>query len=219
MEITKLNVCCWLLAVLLCANIPSRLFLVNATIGHSKSLGLVQESRVLTCNETEESMKDDIVSLAKVQGGGRGTGALVDFYTKCGCIETAMGIFETCMDKKNFTWNAMLVGFAMHGHGDMLLSYFSKMVKNQVKPDGVTFLGVLVGCSHADLLSRAGLIKEALDMIKSMPMLGDVFVWGSLLGGCRLHQNVEVAEKAAEHIMEISPEDVGVYSMLSVGMT
>ncbi|PWA34115.1 hypothetical protein CTI12_AA622270 [Artemisia annua] len=74
MEITKLNICCWLLTVLLCANIPSRLSLVNETTGHSKSLGLVQESRVLTWNETEESMKDDIVSLAKGQGGGKGTG-------------------------------------------------------------------------------------------------------------------------------------------------
>ncbi|PWA34267.1 pentatricopeptide repeat (PPR) superfamily protein [Artemisia annua] len=171
--------------------------------------------------------------------------ALVDFYAKCGCIETAMGIFESSKDKNLFTWNAILVGFAMHGHGEMLLSYFSKMVKNRVKPDGVTFLGVLVGCSHAglidearglfdemesvygvpkelkhygcmvDLLGRAGLIKEAIDMIENMPMSGDVFVWGSLLGGCRLHGNVEVAEKAAEHIMEISPEDGGVYSTMA----
>ncbi|KAD2806126.1 hypothetical protein E3N88_39503 [Mikania micrantha] len=171
--------------------------------------------------------------------------ALVDFYAKCGCIETARRIFEASPDKNIFTWNAMLVGLAMHGDGELLLSYFSKMVKNKVKPDGVTFLGVLVGCSHAglikearrlygemgsvygvpkelkhygcmaDLLARAGLIKEAMEMIESMPMSGDVFVWGSLLGGCRLHGNVKVAEKAAEHIMEISPEDGGVYSTMA----
>lgn len=171
--------------------------------------------------------------------------ALVDFYSKCGCIETAKGIFESCSDKNLFTWNAMLVGLAMHGYGEMLVSYFTKMVKNRVKPDGVTFLSVFVGCSHAglinearrlfgemgqvygvhkelkhygcmaDLLSRAGLIKEAIDMIENMPMLGDVFVWGSLLGGCRLHGNVEIAEKAAERIMEISPEDGGVYSSMA----
>ncbi|KAI3671473.1 hypothetical protein L1987_87211 [Smallanthus sonchifolius] len=156
--------------------------------------------------------------------------ALVDFYAKCGCIETARGVFEASSDKNLFTWNAMLVGLAMHGYGELLLGYFSEMVKTRVKPDGVTFLGVLVGCSHAglvnegflvrwgrfmeflngcmaDLLARAGLIKEAVDMIESMPMSGDVFVWGGLLGGCRLHGNVEVAEKAAEHIMDISPED------------
>nr|XP_043617510.1 pentatricopeptide repeat-containing protein At5g61800 [Erigeron canadensis] len=171
--------------------------------------------------------------------------ALVDFYAKCGSIETAMGIFEASNDKNLFTWNALLVGLAMHGHGETLLSYFGKMLKNRVKPDGVTFLGVLVGCSHAgltnearrlfgemeavygvhkelkhygcmaDLLGRAGLIREALEMIENMPMSGDVFVWGSLLGGCRLHGNVEVAEKAAEHIMEISPEDGGVYSTMA----
>ncbi|XP_024971780.1 pentatricopeptide repeat-containing protein At5g61800 [Cynara cardunculus var. scolymus] len=171
--------------------------------------------------------------------------ALVDFYSKCGFIETARDIFEATPYKNLFTWNAMLVGLAMHGHGETLLSYFSKMVKNGVKPDGVTFLGVLVGCSHAglidearrlfgemesvygvhrelkhygsmaDLLSRAGLIKEATNMIETMPMAGDVFVWGSLLGGCRLHGNVEVAEKAAEQIMEISPEDGGVYSSMA----
>ncbi|PWA58316.1 pentatricopeptide repeat (PPR) superfamily protein [Artemisia annua] len=197
----------------------------------------------------------------------------VDFYAKCGCIGTAIGIFETSKDKHLLTWNAILVGFAMHGHGEMLLSYFSKMVKNRVKLDEVTFLGVLVGCivtwngvedrdrgrryrefanyvtmvgcnnaglidearglfdemesvygvpkelKHygcmADLLGRAGLIKEAINMIENMPMAGDVFVWGSLLGDCRLHGNVEVAEKDAEHIMEISPEDGGVYSTMA----
>ncbi|XP_071711688.1 pentatricopeptide repeat-containing protein At5g61800-like [Rutidosis leptorrhynchoides] len=170
--------------------------------------------------------------------------ALVDFYAKCGCIDTARAIFEKTRDKKLFTWNAMLVGLAMHGNGEMLLSYFDKMVKSGVKPDGVTFLGVLVGCSHAglidearrlfgkmesygvckevkhygcmaDLLGRGGLIKEAIEMIENMPMLGDVFVWGSLLGGCRLHGNVEVAEKAFERIMEICPEDGGVYSSMA----
>lgn len=74
---------------------------------------------------------------------------LVDFYAKCGYIETAMEIFEKSKDKKLFTWNAMLVGLAMHGYGELLLVYFSRMVEAGIKPDGVTFLGIFVGCSHA----------------------------------------------------------------------
>ncbi|OVA17340.1 Pentatricopeptide repeat [Macleaya cordata] len=161
---------------------------------------------------------------------------LVDMYAKCGCIETAREIFESNpVDKINLcTWNAMVVGLAMHGHGDLSLEYFLRMGERGVKADGVSFLGVLVGCSHAglvdearklfeemegsvygvrrelkhygcmaDLLGRAGLIKEALEMIEGMPMKGDVFVWGGLLGGCRIHGNVEVAEIAAEHLMEM----------------
>nr|GME20406.1 pentatricopeptide repeat-containing protein At5g61800 [Ipomoea batatas] len=170
---------------------------------------------------------------------------LVDMYAKCGCIEAAREVFETCSEKNLFTWNAMLVGLAMHGHGKSLLDYFSQMVASGTTPDGVTFLGVLVGCSHAgivdearklfgemesiygvprelkhygcmaDLLGRAGLIKEAMEMIERMPMKGDVFVWGGLLGGCRTHGNVEVAEKAAERVMEMKPEDGGAYSILA----
>ncbi|PSS07600.1 Pentatricopeptide repeat-containing protein [Actinidia chinensis var. chinensis] len=46
-------------------------------------------------------------------------------------------------------------------------------------------------------------------------MRGDVFVWGGLLSVCRIHVNVEVTEKAAEHVMEIKPEDGGVYAVLA----
>nr|XP_009778501.1 PREDICTED: pentatricopeptide repeat-containing protein At5g61800 [Nicotiana sylvestris] len=170
---------------------------------------------------------------------------LVDLYAKCGCIEIAREIFETSLEKKVFTWNAMLVGLAMHGHGQLLFDYFSRMVEGDVRPDGVTFLALLVGCNHAglvqearrlfgemeevygvcrelkhygcmaDLLARAGLIKEAMEMIKAMPMAGDVFVWGGLLGGCRIHGHVELAVKAAENVMEVKPEDGGVYSILA----
>ncbi|XP_021905761.1 pentatricopeptide repeat-containing protein At5g61800 [Carica papaya] len=170
---------------------------------------------------------------------------LVDFYAKCGFIEIAMEIFESSLEKNVFTWNAMLTGLAMHGHGQVTLDYFSRMIDSGVKPDGISFLGVLVGCSHAglvnearkifnemetihgiprelkhygcmaDLLGRAGLIGEAMEMIKKMPMGGDVFVWSGVLGGCRIHGNVEIAEKAAEHVMELKPEDGGVYSVMA----
>ncbi|KAL3637546.1 hypothetical protein CASFOL_018714 [Castilleja foliolosa] len=171
--------------------------------------------------------------------------ALVDFYAKCGCIEIAHEVFQSCRQKNVSLWNAMLVGLAMHGRGVMLLQNFSRMVKNGVKPDGVTILGVLVGCSHsglinearrifsemesvynvprelkhygcmADLLGRAGSINEAVKMIDEMPMRGDVFVWGGLLGGCKIHGNLEVAEEAAKRVMQVKPEDDGVYSVLA----
>ncbi|KAM3246356.1 pentatricopeptide repeat-containing protein [Capsicum annuum] len=170
---------------------------------------------------------------------------LVDLYGKCGCIDVARELFETSKDKKVFTWNAMLVGLAMHGHGELLFDYFAEMVETGIRPDGVTFLALLVGCNHggrihearrffgemegvygvprelkhygcmADLLARSGLIKEAMEMIEAMPMAGDVFVWGGLLGGCRIHGDVELAVKAAENVMEVKPEDGGVYSILA----
>ncbi|KAF8036624.1 hypothetical protein BT93_C2371 [Corymbia citriodora subsp. variegata] len=170
---------------------------------------------------------------------------LVDMYMKCGCIEIAMELFEASPEKNVLTWNALLVGLGMHGYGHSSLDYFSRMVFSGLRPDGVSILGVLVGCSHAglvheaseifdemesvygitrelkhygcmaDLLARAGLVKEAEDMIHMMPMRGDIFVWGGLLGGCRIHGNVETAEKAARNVMELYPEDGGAYSIMA----
>ncbi|KAL2937791.1 hypothetical protein RDABS01_021240 [Bienertia sinuspersici] len=169
---------------------------------------------------------------------------LVDFYAKCGYIENAINIFETSSEKNLFTWNALLLGFAVHGDGKACLDYFSRMIKDGVRPDGVSVMGVLVGCSHAglicearklfcsmetiygvrrelkhygcmaDLFGRAGLIGEALEMIKHMPIQGDIYTWGALLAGCRRHGMVEIAEEAAKQVQKLNPEDGGVYSVM-----
>ncbi|GMG99325.1 hypothetical protein Nepgr_001165 [Nepenthes gracilis] len=171
--------------------------------------------------------------------------SLVDFYAKCGCIQTAVDVFESSSDKNLFTWNAMMVGLAMHGHGRMCLDYFCRMIGNGFQPDGVSFLGILVGCSHAgliseaqalfenmevvfgvsrelkhygcmaDLLGRAGLIPKALEMLEGMPIRGDIYTWGSLLAGCRVHGLVDIAETAAKHVQDLNPEDGGAYSIMA----
>ncbi|KAL4191942.1 hypothetical protein AMTRI_Chr06g169800 [Amborella trichopoda] len=170
---------------------------------------------------------------------------LIDMYAKCGCIESARAIFDASSERNDATWNAMIVGLAMHGHGELALEFFDKMQKAGVKPDGITFVGVLTACTHAglvnlgrtyfntmepkyevvrelkhygcmaDLLGRAGLLDEIHDMIKHMPKKPDVFVWGGLLGGCRIHNNVKLAEIAVEHMLELDPDDSGIYSIMA----
>lgn len=170
---------------------------------------------------------------------------LVDMYAKCGCVESAVEVFETSPVKNLFTWNAIVVGVAVHGHGQLSVEYFERMRADGVWPDGVSFLGVLVGCSHAglidkarrlfddmervygvkrelkhygcmaDLLGRAGLIDEALEMIKGMPMEADAYVWGGILSGCRIHGNVDVAEIAMKQLLEIDREDSGIYLIMA----
>ncbi|GAB4854742.1 hypothetical protein Ancab_023328 [Ancistrocladus abbreviatus] len=171
--------------------------------------------------------------------------SLVDFYSKCGCIKNAVDVFDSSSEKSVFTWNAMLIGLAMHGHGKACLDYFFRMVGHGIQPDGISFLGVLVGCSHAglvseaqtlfkdmeavykvpreqkhygcmaDLLGRAGLIKEAVEMIEGMPIEGDIYAWGGLLAGCRVHGLVDIAEKAAKNVLKVKPEDGGMYSIMA----
>ncbi|KAF2321376.1 hypothetical protein GH714_040470 [Hevea brasiliensis] len=107
----------------------------------------------------------------------------------------------------------MLVGIAMHGHGG-LVDEARKIFHEMESFYGVRREPKHYGCM-ADLLGRAGLIKEAIEMIKNLPTGGDMSAWSGLLGGCRIHGNVEIAEMAAKQVMELKPEDGGVYSILA----
>ncbi|KAJ6373011.1 hypothetical protein OIU76_027361 [Salix suchowensis] len=53
--------------------------------------------------------------------------SLIDMYAKCGDIAVAKRIFDSMNPKSLATWNAMISGFAMHGHADTALELFSRM--------------------------------------------------------------------------------------------
>ncbi|CAK9145140.1 unnamed protein product [Ilex paraguariensis] len=59
-----------------------------------------------------------------------------------------------------------------------------------------------------DLLGRAGRLKEAMELIESMTVKPDGAVWGALLGACKIHRNVELAELAFERVIELEPTNI-----------
>lgn len=65
------------------------------------------------------------------------------------------------------------------------------------------------------LLGRVGCITEAEELIQNMPIAADHSVLGGLLGACRVQRNLEVAEKAAQQLLELDPNDAGTYVLLS----
>ncbi|XP_068653468.1 pentatricopeptide repeat-containing protein At1g08070, chloroplastic [Aristolochia californica] len=171
--------------------------------------------------------------------------SLIHMYAKCGSIESAEQVFDAIKVKSLSCWNAMISGLAMHGYADAALRLFSTMCDVGISPDDITFVGILSACSHAglvesgrqyfysmiqdykiepkvehygcmiDLLGRAGLFDEAHDLIQRMEMKPDGAIWGSLLGACQVHGNVELAELVASHLLELEPENPGVYALLS----
>ncbi|XP_059668701.1 pentatricopeptide repeat-containing protein At2g33760-like [Cornus florida] len=67
-----------------------------------------------------------------------------------------------------------------------------------------------------DLLGRAGRLDEALDLIEDMKTVEkDAGLWGALLGACRIHCHIELAEKAAKCLVELQPRNAGHYVLLS----
>lgn len=171
--------------------------------------------------------------------------ALIDMYAKCGVIEKALDVFNCLDVKDIITWNTIINGLAMHGHAADALSLFERMKSAGEKPDGVTFVGILSACTHmglvkdgflhfhsmvdnysivpqiehygcmVDLLGRAGLIDQAVDFVRKMPMKPDAIIWAALLGACRMYKNVETAEVALEQLIELEPNNPANFVMLS----
>lgn len=170
---------------------------------------------------------------------------LVDMYAKCGSIRHALIAYKRISNPNLICHNAMLTAYAMHGHGEDGIALFHEMLENGFRPDQVTFLAVLSSCVHigsvktgreffdlmrhyhvkptikhytcmVDLLSRTGLVSEAYDLIKKVPMADcDSVLWGALLGGCLTHHNTEIGEIAAKRLIELEPDNTGNYVLLA----
>ena len=173
--------------------------------------------------------------------------ALVDMYGKCGNLKLARKVFEMNPDKGLTSWNSMINSFALHGQSDNAIAIFEQMIElgGDVRPDDVTFIGLLNACTHGglvekgyyyfemmireyglepriehygcliDLLGRAGRFDEAMEVIKGMSMKPDEVVWGSLLNGCKVYGRTDLAELAAKKLIEIDPHNGGYGIMLA----
>ncbi|VFQ61233.1 unnamed protein product [Cuscuta campestris] len=172
--------------------------------------------------------------------------ALIDMYCRCGNMEAALDVFHGLHTRNTFCWNSIIVGLGMYGYGSEAIDAFNAMQKEgTIKPDRVTFLGLLCACSHSglvsagksyfsqmkssygiepgiehygsmvDLLGRSGLLEEAMELIKTMPMKPNVVVWGSLLRACHVHKNSELGEQVTQHLLDLDPHDGANYVFLS----
>lgn len=171
--------------------------------------------------------------------------ALVNMYGKCGSIKNARGVFDKMNQRDVVSWTTMIEGYAMYGCGKEALALFEEMKQSGTKPNDVTLLGVLSACCHSglvnegiqyfnytsqhyhiepgmehyscmvNLLGRAGKFDEAQNFINKMHIKPGVTVWGSLLGACRIHNNIKLGEEIAERIFVLEPENSAPYMLLS----
>ncbi|XXG89187.1 hypothetical protein AAC387_Pa12g1252 [Persea americana] len=89
--------------------------------------------------------------------------ALIDMYSKCGCMEKAWEVFDGMPRKSLISWNSMISACAMHGTAEEALGLFQAMTRGVgVRPDGVTFLAAMSACAHK------GLVEEGRRLLESM---------------------------------------------------
>lgn len=80
--------------------------------------------------------------------------ALINMYAKSGSIDDARHVFNDMVERDIVTWNVMIGALAQHGCGHEALDVFNKMKMEGVKPNEVTFVGVLSACSHTGLVDE-----------------------------------------------------------------
>ncbi|CAH8384681.1 unnamed protein product [Eruca vesicaria subsp. sativa] len=67
-----------------------------------------------------------------------------------------------------------------------------------------------------DLLGRAGRVEEAYQLINTIPLYFDkAGAWSSLLGACRIHNNLEIGEIAAQNLIQLEPDVASHYVLLA----
>ncbi|KAG6512360.1 pentatricopeptide repeat-containing protein ELI1, chloroplastic-like [Zingiber officinale] len=171
--------------------------------------------------------------------------ALADMYAKCGCIAEAKAVFGKMKERDVISWNTIITALAMHGHSEEAISMFHKMLDRSLRPNDITFMGILSACTHAglvdaglryfdtmikvfevlpqvehygcivDLLSRSGRLDEAEDLVNSMRVAPNEIVWGALLGGCKIYKDTSRGERVVQRILELDPKHTGSYVYLA----
>lgn len=178
--------------------------------------------------------------------------SLLNMYVKSGDTEKARKHFDDTLGKDVTTYTSMIFGYALNGQAQESLKLFKKMKtidqsqdSSSVTPNDVTFIGVLMACSHGglveegkqhfrsmiedynlkprdahfgcmvDLFCRSGRLKVAHEFINQMPMKPNAVIWRTLLGACSLHGNVELGEEVQRRIFELDSDNVGDYVALS----
>ncbi|KAL5571795.1 hypothetical protein UlMin_021392 [Ulmus minor] len=171
--------------------------------------------------------------------------SLVQMYSKVGLIKDAMKIFANLVEKDLVSWNTIIMGLTFNGCVLKALDIFEELISKGPQPDRITLAGVLLACNYGnfvdegmkifssmekdygiipgeehyscivDLLSRAGKLKEAMDVIEAMPCEPSFTIWGSVLRGSLVHGELELGEKVAEKMTELEPNSSLPYSVLA----
>lgn len=125
-----------------------------------------------------------------------------------------MLVFNAKLKKDLVIWNALLTAYALQGESDRVFFFFDKMMVDGCIPNDITFLAILMACSHAglvgksgeyfecmteeygitptvkhhncmvDLLGRSGRFNEAAAVLAEMHVQPDLVLWSTVLGAC-----------------------------------
>lgn len=163
------------------------------------------------------------------------TGALVDMYSKCRCLEYALRVFEGADSRDMVLWNSILLGCCHNQRGTEVFRFFGLMQEASIKPDHVTFQAILMACMYEDLVelgshyfhsmsinygiiprlehyeimielfSRSSHLDELEKFVNEMPFEPTIPMLTRVLDACRKHGCLRLGKWAAERLADLNP--------------
>ncbi|XP_015690264.1 pentatricopeptide repeat-containing protein At1g43980, mitochondrial-like [Oryza brachyantha] len=209
-------------------------FTFASVLRWSSCFGLVEQGTQIHALIFKLGLEDDLIIAT----------ALVDMYCKLASLKHAKKIFKRVSVKDLVLWNTMIIGLSHNGRGKEALQVFRQMLNYNIQPDRITLSGVLSACSleglvkelikivlfenkyhivpgvehHTcvvDMLSRAGLLREAVDFVESKMQKCIVDALSNILGASLVKKDFGMAEIIAEKLMKLKPQSSLPYVVLA----
>lgn len=148
---------------------------------------------------------------------------LVSMYARCGSMMDACEVFEKMTTRDVITWTAIINGFIEQGRFEEAVKGLSRMQREGKRPDSITFLTILRGCSsiaaldcgkriHAQIVEcgfesdvrvgnallsmfvRCSSLKDARQVFDQMEVR-DIISWNAMIAGYSEHGHGDEAFK------------------------
>ena len=69
-------------------------------------------------------------------------------------MNCAVQVFELIRERNVMSWTTLICGAARHGYSEEAFSLFELMQKEGVRPNELTFTGILSACVHTGLVEE-----------------------------------------------------------------
>ncbi|PSS11190.1 Pentatricopeptide repeat-containing protein [Actinidia chinensis var. chinensis] len=86
--------------------------------------------------------------------------ALIDLYSKCGCLDDARKVFEEMPEKNAVVWNSLICGYSQVGSLHEAIDLFRQMGNSNVKPDRFTISALLGVCAQTGAFSLGNWVRK-----------------------------------------------------------
>ncbi|GAB2282552.1 hypothetical protein Dimus_017093 [Dionaea muscipula] len=210
-------------------------FALSSTLNGCADLATPRQGEMIHCQAIKTGCNEEMSVC----------GSLIDMYAKNGDLDAAGSVFSVVSNPDLKCWNSMIGGCSHHGKAEMALTLFDCIIRRGMKPDQVTFISLITACSHrgfvskgkylwnymkeneiaagpkhyscmVSLLSRAGLLEEAEELISESPFQESCAeLWRTVLSSSVASKNLAVGVRAADQILKSNPDDSASHMLLS----